>query len=98
MHKFIALLSRAKGSSFLYRLIFAVIATFSISSVKFDLLETYLFDLNTRISANFGIFRLDTPKVAIIEITPNTLKHFNGYPSIEQHIKLLEKIVLYYYL
>lgn len=92
MSNFIALLYRIKGSAVFYRLIFALIVTFSISSVKFDLLETYLFDLNTRVSSNFGLFKLSTPKVAIIEITPTTLKYFNGYPSIEQHIKLLKKI------
>jgi signal transduction histidine kinase len=75
-----------------YKIAFALFATVLISNIKFDLLETYLFDLNTRTSSYLGLFKLKEPKIAIIQVSPNTLKKYGTYPTYDTHVKLLKKL------
>lgn len=76
-----------------YKLIFAAFATTLIFSIKFDLLETYLFDINTKVSANLNLFILHDPQIAIIQISPETLKIYNNaYPDLSFHNELLKKL------
>ena len=76
-----------------YKIVFAVFASSLIFSIKFDLLETYLFDINTKVSASLSLFNLHNPQVAIIQISPDTLKKYdNEYPNIGFHNELLKKL------
>lgn len=77
---------------FVYKLIVAAIAATVIQSISFDLLEVYLSDSQIRLASAVGIDQQYPPNVALIEITPDTVKKFSGYPKASHHTELLKKI------
>ncbi|MBY0553696.1 CHASE2 domain-containing protein [bacterium] len=77
---------------FVYKLIVAAIAATVIQSISFDLLEVYLSDSQIRIATSIGTDQKQSPNVVLVEITPETVKKFSGYPKASHHTDLLKKI------
>ena len=75
-----------------YKIFFAVVASFIITSFKFDLIEFYLFDLRTSAKALLGMSKIESPKIAFIYINSKTIEKHNGNPSFITHQKFLEKL------
>lgn len=74
-----------------YKITFALISALVIFSIKFDLLEVFLFDLQTQLSVTIGLKRLPPTNIALVEITPETVKKFAGYPKANDHLAFLNK-------
>lgn len=74
-----------------YKIFFALISASIIFSIKFDLLEVFLFDLQSQLSVSLKLKKTPPPSVALIEITPETVKQFTGYPKAKDHLELLKK-------
>lgn len=72
--------------------VIAVAVTFTISNIKFDLLDVYLYDLQTRLVSSANLKKRAAPLTVLLETTPETFKQFGRFPNIADHIVLLDKL------
>jgi len=77
---------------FLLTILAASFAAALIFSIKFDLLEVYIFDFQIRATTALNLKPIHDPKVVLVEITPETVKYFSGYPKAKDHKTLISKL------
>lgn len=89
---FIKILSKKNISSIL-KLALSALAAFIIYSLNFDLLDLFIYDIQVKTRHSLQLNTNFVPKIALIEITPNTLKKFSGYPKASDHANILKRIL-----
>ncbi|MEQ1722984.1 MAG: ATP-binding protein [Pseudobdellovibrio sp.] len=81
--------------SSLYKFIFAIVAGLSISYLKLDYIESYLYDLRVTAKAHLGLSKANDSNIVLVLITSKTVESFQGFPDFEQHSNFLNILKKY---
>lgn len=78
--------------TFLIKFIFALLAAATISSLKLDYLESYIYDFRVATKGYLGLSKITSPNISIVLIDTKTVERFKGYPSFNDHSVFLNRL------
>lgn len=76
------------------RIVFALIASAAISSLKLDYIESYLYDLRVSLKSSLGLSRPKNSPIILITIDNGTVERYKGFPDYGVHAEFINKLIL----
>ncbi|MBC7741641.1 MAG: CHASE2 domain-containing protein [Bdellovibrionaceae bacterium] len=74
------------------RIIFALIASAMISTLKLDYIESYLYDVRVTLKAMLGLSNPTNTPIVMVKISNATVDQFKGFPGFQQHTNFLNQL------
>lgn len=76
----------------LLRIVFALLASAVISSLKLDYIESFLYDARVSLKAALGLSDVPTTPIVLIKIDNATVDLYKGFPNYQQHADFLSQL------
>lgn len=88
-----SLTSSLSATQIALRVVFALIASSVISSLKLDFIESYLYDTRVAFKATLGLSKPKNTPIALIKIDSGTVERYKGFPNYQLHTDFLNKLI-----
>lgn len=84
--------TKKKWISVAVKLIFAIVASTAITSLKLDSLESFFYDTRVKVKSKIHPKKIDNNKSILIMIDYETVVKFKGFPKYSDHVLFLNKL------